>query len=315
MISVQNFFLKDNLLSIKSLDLDTIMNIIDLAQNFKVSKPDKKIKKRNEDILVASLFFQASTRTRLSFESAANRLGARVIGFANGESSRSGSSWNEQFTDTAQMINAYADIAVMRHAEVESVHNYCTKSRLPVINAGNGEGLNAEHPTQALLDIFTIHQSFPLHKSLTLLLCCHPSSRSARSLLFCIALFHNIKLLLCTEENCKLFQEDEAYLRQAGVTYEYLHNIKEGLCSADVIYMAGYKETADHLPDSNLIFTPDLLSYLHPRAIIMHPLPRGYELPYELDDSVHCAYFSQAENGVFVRMAILQGYFNVIRGR
>ncbi|MBI6707069.1 hypothetical protein JTE78_25840 [Pseudomonas syringae pv. aptata] len=294
-----------HLLSIKSMSKEDLYAIFEMAAKIKSNGNAIQDKSNYKSFILASLFFQPSTRTRLSFESAANRLGMRIIGFSDGETSRSGSNWKESMSDAASMISGYADLAVVRHPIVDPVIQFSRHSRIPVINAGNGEGLGAEHPTQAILDIFTISERFSFDKPLTVLLACHPSSRCARSLIFALTKFPLAKLVLCLDGG-KLFQDDEKYLSDNKIAYRYIGALIDGLAEADVVYMAGFKERADHKVRRSLVLESCMLKIAKPEMIIMHPLPRGFELPYSLDTSRHAAYFYQANNGLPVRMAILQ---------
>lgn len=301
----------DHLISIKSMSQQQIYRIFEQAARLKADKYKIGNGKPYEGYVLASLFFQPSTRTRLSFESAANKLGVRVIGFSDSETSRSGSNWKEAMSDAAMMINGYADLAVIRHPAVDPISEFSAHSQIPVINAGNGEGLGAEHPTQAILDTYTISERFSLEKPLTVLLACHPSSRSARSLMFALVKFPAVELILCLD-GAKLFDDDQKYLSDSNVSYRYSTELKDGLAEADIVYIAGFKERADHQVRRGLILEPKDLEIAKSKMMILHPLPRGLELPYSLDGSHHAAYFSQANNGVPVRMAIIQEILNFL---
>ncbi|WP_313482844.1 hypothetical protein [Pseudomonas sp.] len=306
---IADFSSKSHLLSIKSMSQQDMYKIFDAARRIKADGNSVKNKSKYQDCVLASLFFQPSTRTRLSFESAANRLGLRVIGFSDSETSRSGSNWNETMSDAAMMINGYADLAVIRHPVVEPILEFSAYSIIPVINAGNGEGLGAEHPTQAILDTYTINERFSLEKPLTILLACHPSSRSARSLIFALTKFPSVELILCLDGSV-LFEDDENYLIESRIKYRYINELTDGLAEADVVYIAGFKERADHQVRSGLVLEPQILELAKPEMMIMHPLPRGLELPQSLDESPHAAYFLQANNGLSVRMALIQQILN-----
>ncbi|MDA0574080.1 aspartate carbamoyltransferase [Burkholderia gladioli] len=252
------------------------------------------------------LFFEPSTRTRFSFESAIHRLGGNITGFADAEVSRAGVTWKESLSDTARIMNGYVDAIVFRHIEAGQLEQYLQHSTVPVINAGDGYGDESEHPTQGLLDIFTIHELFGKIDGLSILIMTFPTSRAMHSLLLYLSRFKDVLVTLCTEPGQYLPDVFAEKLRAHGLQINYAHSLDERLYDTDVLYMAGL-EGAEVRPE--LTLTREKLMRAKPGMKILHCLPRGDELPFDIDDTPHAAYFQQAENGVPVRMAVLEYVF------
>ena len=297
---------RPHLLSVQDLSLSEINVIFSAAKKYSGDAMLGRSTQTLQGCIVATLFFQASTRTRLSFESAVCRLGGDVIGFADAEVSRAGTSWFEGLTDTAKVVGNYADAVIIRHPEVAAVRTFAEASPIPVINAGNGDGTGSEHPTQALVDLYTILELTGRIEGVTVLISGHLTQRTAHSLLLCLAKFKNVKVFLFNGNSPRLSSEEEISLRDLGLDFEYVATITEKLSEVDILYTPGIKEDATHVVPEDFIITEAELVRANPHIRVMHPLPRGGELLTSFDHSPLAAYFQQAANGVPVRMALLE---------
>ncbi|MCX7999888.1 MAG: aspartate carbamoyltransferase [Leptospiraceae bacterium] len=261
--------------------------------------------------LLASLFFEASTRTRLSFESAMERLGGRVIstvGFQFSSISK-----GETLYDTMKMIEAYADIAVIRHPVEGSSRIAAGAVKMPVINAGDGAG---QHPTQALLDMFTIEEEKGKVEGLTIgFIGDLKYGRTIHSLIKLLR-HYNVNVILISPEELKLPDSYKKDLKDSLLTYEETTDIK-AIWDCDVIYVTRIQEErfADHREYERLKevykVNKELILASKKQTTVLHPLPRVTELSTDIDDLPNAAYFRQAEYGVVVRMALLCLLLNV----
>jgi aspartate carbamoyltransferase catalytic subunit len=257
------------------------------------------------DGILASLFFEPSTRTRFSFESAALRLGASIIGFGTPGETRAGApDAPETLADTARVFSGFADVAVIRHGDVNAVDRYARHSTIPVINGGNGIGPGSEHPTQALVDLYTIRRHHRAIDGLAILLIGGMQLRVAHSLAFAL-LHYDVKLyILCADEHWWTAQDD-ALFRSLGLSYERIAHMSEVIREVDVVYHLGFDEEAiGSIPARFHIGVADV-ALAKSSLMIMHSLPRETEIDAAVDDLACAQYFVQAHNGVPVRMAIL----------
>jgi aspartate carbamoyltransferase catalytic subunit len=255
--------------------------------------------------LLASLFFEASTRTRLSFESAMERLGGRVIstvGFQFSSISK-----GETLYDTMKMIEAYADIAVIRHPVEGSSRIAAGAVKMPVINAGDGAG---QHPTQALLDLYTILTEKKTLENITIgFVGDLKYGRTIHSLIKALK-FYNVHVILISPEELKLPEEYKKYLSGYPITFEETFDIKK-IWDTDVVYVTRIQEERfpDHKEYDRLKETfkvnKELILASKKDTTVLHPLPRVTELSTDVDDLPNAAYFKQAEYGVIVRMVLL----------
>lgn len=299
-----------NLLSARDINRFETDRLLSTAQNFREKLQSGHINNSLQGKLVATLFFQPSTRTRLSFESAVSRLGGQVIGFADAEVSRAGSNWQEGLADTAKVVGSYADAVIMRHPDVGAVREFAKACPVPVVNAGDGDGALSEHPTQALLDLFTIQDQVGKIERTNILIAGHLTQRCSHSLLLFLAKYEGVRVFLFTEEHAKLSPGEEEELRQHGLDFRYVPSLEEVIARMDVLYVPGMKEEASYpVPDAFMI-TEKKLERAPAHLKVLHPLPRGKELPYGLDKSSRAGYFLQAANGIPVRMAVLDGILN-----
>jgi aspartate carbamoyltransferase catalytic subunit len=261
--------------------------------------------------IAITAFFEASTRTRTSFESALLRLDAKVISIPEGQ--LTGAKKGESLADIGEMFNAYGDLVVMRHTETGSIDEIRKNLRLPLINAGNGSG---EHPTQALADWYALlkwrpelaDSSLPEERRLHLGILGTPGSmRAVKSFLLMALLFReSIREITVISEMADPFGEDLAEaIHAAGISLTVTNDIQERLSKLDVIYMNSIAFLGDSYKTLDSRWKLDRDSDLKEGAVILHPLARLDELSTTLDDTPHNLYFSQAHGAVFIRQALL----------
>ncbi len=293
-----------HVLSIRDLTAKDIESIFSLASDMEKIVRDRRCGDLLRGKIMTTLFFQPSTRTRLSFESAMFRLGGSVLTFGNPEDSRAGGKWGETLADTARVMDSYADLVVIRHPEVGAAKEFAQYANVPVINGGDGEGPGAEHPTQALLDLYTISKVFGQINGITMLLVGGMQIRVGHSLLLAFARFFDARLLIHCPDSLWLSKDEEAELRMLGLNYRRVESMEEALPEADVIYHNGWKESGpEPIPDKYRI-TAAKLTRAPKHAIVMDALPRVGVTP-DVDATPHARYFEQAWNGVPIRMALL----------
>ncbi len=257
--------------------------------------------------IVATLFFEPSTRTRLSFETAANRLGARVIGFADPKVT-SGTK-GEPLKDTIMMVSNYADVIVMRHY-LEGAARYASEiAPVPIINAGDGAN---QHPSQTMLDLYTIYQTQGTLDNLNIYMVGDLKyGRTVHSLLMAMRHFHPTFHFIAPDELAmpELYKE---YCREHGIKYvEHQDFDADVIARADILYMTRVQRERftdlmeyERVKDRYLLKL-DMLSKAKDNMRILHPLPRVNEIEYSIDDDPHAYYFQQARNGLYARQAII----------
>ena len=269
---------------------------------------ERKLAKFLDGKIMASLFYEPSTRTRFSFESAMRRLGGEVITTENAREFSSAAK-GESLADSTRIINGYADVIVMRHNEAGSAVRAAEISRIPIINAGDGAG---QHPTQALLDVYTIADSFPGMSSLRIALVGDLRyGRTVRSLSYLLTKYDDIDLIFVAPPVCKMEQDIKKYLDKYQVPWREEDDLAAVISEVDCIYMTRVQKERFHSAEdyqtaaSKYILTPELVGKMKPDSIIMHPLPRVDEIPPEVDSAPQARYFEQAQNGLYIRMALL----------
>lgn len=259
--------------------------------------------------IMASLFYEPSTRTRLSFESAMLRLGGSVIGT---EAAREFSSAikGETLEDTVRMAMAYADVVVLRHYEAGAAVRAAAVSDVPVINAGDGPG---EHPTQALLDLYTIETELGRVEGLHVVLCGDLRyGRTARSLAVLLSQYPGVRLTFVAPDVVQMGADIRALMDVRGVPWAQAERLRDIAPSADVLYQTRIQKERFEDPAEfsrargDTRIDASLMRLLKKGAIVMHPLPRVDEITGEVDSDPRAAYFRQARNGVAVRMALLE---------
>ena len=257
---------------------------------------------------LATLFYEPSTRTRLSFESAMLRLGGKVLGFP--DAGVSSASKGETVADTIRIISCYADIAAMRHPKEGAPLRASLYSKIPVINAGDG---GHSHPTQPLLDMMTIRRRKGRLDNLTIGFCGDLKfGRTVHSLIKSLARYDNVKFVLISPEELRVpdYIINEV-LEPRGIPYIETRNLEGALPDLDILYMTRVQrerffneEDYIRLRDS-YILTAEKLNLAPADMAVLHPLPRVNEITLDVDDDPRAAYFEQAQNGVYVRMALI----------
>ena len=287
-----------HLISIHDLTKAEILEYLDFAKELQKS-PKKDLLK---DKIITLAFFEPSTRTRLSFEAATLRLGGKTMGFT--EASQTSTVKGETLSDTLRILSGYSDAIVIRHSKEGAARLASELAGVPVINAGDGAN---QHPTQTLLDLFTIRECFGKLEDLNLVLVGDLKyGRTIHSLVEAASLF-NMRLYFVAVAGLSLPEQLTEILKVRGVKFSFHRDVKEVIGQADVLYLT-------RLQKERLIgetvgqyhgITLDLLADAKPTLKILHPLPRQGELPDAIDHTPHAAYFEQAKNGVVVREAIL----------
>ena len=294
---------KHNFVTIADLSREKILYMIRLSEEF-MRHPNREILKGK---VVATLFYEPSTRTRLSFETAANRLGARVIGFSDAKASSV--SKGETLKDTILMVSNYADVIVMRHY-IEGAAQYAGEiAPVPIINAGDGAH---QHPSQCMLDLFTIHQTQNSLENLTISLVGDLKyGRTVHSLLMAMRHF-NPTFHFVSPEELSMPAEYKLYCKEHGIKYEeHLDLNDEVISTSDIIYMTRvqkerFSDLMEYERVKNIyILKSDMLVNAKSNMRILHPLPRVNEIDYDVDDNPHAYYIQQARNGLYAREAII----------
>jgi len=258
--------------------------------------------------ILATIFYEPSTRTRLSFESAMLRLGGQVISTENAREFSSAIK-GETVEDTVMMASGYADAIVIRHFEQGAAARAAAVSPVPILNAGDGPG---EHPTQALLDLYTIQHELGRIDNLRIALVGDLRyGRTARSLALLSRLTTGVELIFVSPPQVPMGDDIRAALDTAGIPYRDEPNLAKVLPDVDVVYQTRVQKERFASEDEyraakgTYILDRSMYDRLNPNAVVMHPLPRVDEITTEVDSDPRSAYFRQARNGVFVRMALL----------
>jgi aspartate carbamoyltransferase catalytic subunit len=300
-----NFYDKD-IVSIRDFDRAQIEKILDTAERMVPYAMGEKRAKVLEGRILGNLFFEPSTRTRLSFESAAHRLGIEVIDVS--EMSMTSISKGETLADTIRMVDAYCDVIVLRHPHEGSSRLAAKFSENPVINAGDGAG---SHPTQTLLDLFTIKRSKGSIDGLNIVLVGDLKyGRTVHSLVDALAMF-GAKLTLVAPETLQMPDDQVRRLKEEGVGLRLTDKLEDVISDADVLYVTRIQK--ERFPDPSEYnkvagtyrIDNEMLREAKKDLIVMHPLPRVDEIDPAVDDTPHAKYFEQAFNGIPVRMALL----------
>lgn len=268
----------------------------------------RQYKRLLDEYIMASLFYEPSTRTRFSFESAMSRLGGKIITTENAREFSSVAK-GESLYDTTRIMNGYADIIVMRHHKAGSARRAAKISTVPVINAGDGAG---QHPTQALLDMYTIVDAFSGIESLKIAMVGDLRyGRTVRSLSYLLTKYANVEIIFVSPPVCKMEGDIKAYLDRNNLHWHEETDLAVVAPEVDCIYMTRIQKERFHSAEDyqaaagKYILTPERVQAMKPGAIIMHPLPRVDEIPKEVDDDPRARYFQQAQNGLYIRMALL----------
>jgi aspartate carbamoyltransferase catalytic subunit len=291
-------------------ELETIFRTADSMQGY-----TRKCGNQLKDNVMSTLFFEPSTRTRLSFETAMHRLGGSVIGFA--DPGISSVAKGETLADTIRMVESYSDVIVLRHKIEGSARFAAEIAGVPVLNGGDG---SQHHPSQTLTDLYTIRREFGKIDGCKIVLMGDLNhTRSASSLAYGLGHYQKITLFLASPDSLRMRPEVTDYLERKGVKYEEGTDPSNFIDEADVIYVTRLQK--ERFPDpeqaeafkGSYILTKDLLKRAPKHAIVLHHLPRMEEIPLEVDYTPNARYFQQAANGLLIRMAFL--YLSVHRSK
>ena len=291
-----------SLVSINDYTKEEYFKILDLAAEFEINP--------NQDILkgyvVATLFFEPSTRTRLSFESAVNRLGGKILGFA--DSSTTSSTKGETLRDTIRTVSNYCDLIVMRHP-LEGASRFASEiSKVPIINAGDGAN---QHPTQTLLDLYSIRKTQSTLENLNIFLIGDLKyGRTVHSLLIAMSQF-NATFYFISPNELKMPEEYKLYLDKIGIKYYEQKEFTDIIQLADIVYMTRvqkerFSDPIEYERTKNAyVLKSAMLKDVKPGMKVLHPLPRVNEIHLDVDISDQAYYFTQTLNGVYTRQAII----------
>ena len=293
---------KHNFVTIADLSREEIMHLIEMAQEFE-KHPNRELLKGK---VVATLFFEPSTRTQLSFQTAANRLGARVIGFSDAKTSST--TKGETLKDTILMVSNYADVIAMRHY-IEGAAQYASEvAPIPIVNAGDGAH---EHPSQCLLDLYSIYKSQGTLDNLNIYLVGDLKyGRTVHSLITAMRHFNPTFHFVAPKE-LAMPNEYKLYCKEHDINFqEHTAFNEKVIADADIIYMTRvqkerFSDLMEYERVKNVyILKNDMLDNVKENMKILHPLPRVNEIAYDVDDNPHAYYIQQAQNGLYAREAI-----------
>lgn len=293
---------KHDFVNIQTLNRDELLHLLEMAKEFE-KYPNRELLKGK---VVATLFYEPSTRTRLSFETAANRLGARVIGFTDAKVSSV--SKGETLKDTILMVSNYADVIVMRHY-IEGAAQYASEvAPVPIVNAGDGAH---QHPSQCLLDLYTIQQTQGTLENLDIYLVGDLRyGRTVHSLIMAMRHFNPTFHFVAPKE-LAMPEEYKLYCREHGIKYvEHEEFNEDVIAGADILYMTRvqkerFSDLMEYERVKNVyILRASMLKKARPNMRILHPLPRVNEIAYDVDANPHAYYIQQAKNGLYAREAI-----------
>ena len=292
-----------SLISIHDFSKDEILHILDIAADFE--------KNPNQPILqgkvIATLFFEPSTRTRLSFETASNRLGARVIGVS--DAGNTSVSKGESLKDTIKMVSNYVDLIVIRHP-LEGSSRYASEvASVPVINAGDGAN---QHPSQTLLDLYSIRKTQGRLDNINIdMVGDLKYGRTVHSLLQALSLFESPQFTFTAPKELSMPDEYKEFLKSKGIPFKETTELMDGLNQSDILYMTRvqqerFTDPMEYEKVKNCYsLTASMLGGAKENMKILHPLPRINEIAQDVDETPFAYYFKQAKNGMYVRMAII----------
>ncbi|MBO7115272.1 MAG: aspartate carbamoyltransferase [Bacteroidaceae bacterium] len=300
-----------SLISLEGLDREDILWLLGHAAQFEANPNRKTL----DGKIVATLFFEPSTRTRLSFETAVNRLGGRVIGFS--DAATTSSSKGETLKDTIMMVSNYADLIIMRHY-LEGAARYASEvSPVPIINAGDGAN---QHPSQTMLDLYSMLKTQGRLDDLHIHLVGDLKyGRTVHSMLTAMRFF-NPTFHFISPDELKMPEEYKEYCRNNGIKFEEHSRFdEETIADADILYMTRVQRERftdlmeyERVKDM-FILKNDMLRSAKPNLKILHPLPRVNEIAQDVDANEHAYYFQQAKNGLYVREALICNALNLLK--
>ncbi len=295
-----------HLLSPLDLSISELTDILDLARD--ISKDPKKYSHVCDGKKLATLFYEPSTRTRLSFESAMLNLGGSVLGFSSANSSSA--SKGESVSDTIRVISCYADICAMRHPKEGAPMVAASKSSIPVINAGDG---GHQHPTQTLTDLMTIRELRGSLDNFTIGLCGDLKfGRTVHSLINSLVRYNNVRFVLISPKELRIpdYIRDDVLIANNAEFVE-VESLEEAIPQLDILYMTRVQRERFFSEDEYLrmkdfyVLDAAKMALAKEDMYVLHPLPRVNEISVEIDDDKRAAYFKQVQYGVYVRMALI----------
>jgi len=292
-----------NIISAKQFDKSSLDLIFKTADKIKRGTYSRNLLKGK---IMVTLFYEPSTRTRMSFESAMLKLGGSVISTENAAEFSSAIK-GETLEDTIRVINHYCDLIVIRHPQKETADLASKFSNVPVINAGDGTG---EHPTQALLDLYTIFSKFKNPDFTIAMIGELATYRSVHSLSYLLTLYPKVKFIFVSPKKLRILPELRERLKHSGNKFTETDKLSDGLREADIIYMTRIQKERLSKSDYKKYFgvyviDKNSLKIIKKDAVIMHALPRINEITQDVDHDPRAIYFEEAQNGIFIRMAVL----------
>lgn len=294
---------KESLVSITDYSKEQILDLLEKTKKFEAN-PNRRVL---EGKVIATLFFEPSTRTRLSFETAVNRLGGRVIGFS--DAATTSSSKGETLKDTIMMVSNYADLIIMRHY-LEGAARYASEiSSIPIVNAGDGAN---QHPSQTMLDLYSIYKTQGTLQNLNITMVGDLKyGRTVHSLLMAMSHFNPTFHFVAPDE-LKMPEEYKEFCQQKKIPYqEHSDFTEEVINQADILYMTRvqrerFTDLMEYEKVKNVYTLHNqMLDGSKPNLRVLHPLPRVNEISYDVDDNPKAYYFQQAQNGLYARQAII----------
>ena len=295
-----------NVISCEQFTKEDLKDLFDLADVVRANP--KKYSNALEGKVITTLFFEPSTRTRLSFETAVQRLGAKLVSTENAKENSS-STKGEILEDTIRVVTGYADAIVMRHSFNDAAARAASVSTVPIINAGSGKG---EHPTQSLLDAYTIRREKGRLDNLKIaILGDLINGRTIHSLIKLFNLYENIEFYGLSKENLELPEKYVKIIEENGNRYIKCNSFSDIPKDVDILYHTRIQaeRSEEDLGIEEFIINKNILDHFSENTIVMHPLPRVNEISTDIDDDKRAVYFKQAHNGMWVRMALLLKVF------
>jgi aspartate carbamoyltransferase catalytic subunit len=290
------------------LNKEELEKIFHQADVFEEANRNGTVPKILRDKILSCMFYDPSTRTRFSFESAMLKLGGQVIS-TESAGHFSSAIKGETLEDSIRIISGYSDIIVLRHSELGAAKRAAEVSSVPIINAGDGAG---EHPTQALLDLYTIKKEIGRTDNLKIVMAGDLLyGRTIHSLIYLLSLGRNIQIFLVAPKQLELPSKYKDFLKKRNIQFTESNEIESVLSQVDVLYMTRIQKERFSSAElywkikNSFVLNKKLLNSLNKTAIIMHPLPRVNEINKEIDEDKRAAYFRQARNGLFIRMVLL----------
>lgn len=308
--TVGKTFQLDDIIEAQQFDRDILNAIFEVARDMEKIEKNSSGSQILKGYLMATLFYEPSTRTRLSFESAMKRLGGEVLTTENAREFSSAAK-GETLEDTVRTVEGYSDIIVMRHFECGAAKRAAATAGIPIINAGDGPG---QHPTQALLDVYTIEREIGKLDGIKVgLVGDLANGRTVRSLAYLLAKYKDVKIYFVSPDVVKMKDDIKDYLTSMGVEWEESADLMDVANKCDVVYQTRiqrerFGERTDLYEEARGKYIVDsrVLEVMPKHAVVMHPLPRLDEITVDVDADPRAAYFRQAKNGLYIRMALLK---------